>query len=114
MNPRMNGHGPVDKCGKELRAGQIVDMCLTGMVSGYIMEVVEPRIEVPGMKSSPPFVGIQIGIRLPIVEGSCEQLYVIAEPVNRAQENERNRSRLTAIPGNEPSPPIPPTTITSE
>lgn len=86
---------PVDKCGHPLKPGQVLDVCLIGMFPAVLAEVRNQTIEVPGMRTPPPSVVVQIVIGMPInpVNGVCDQVYVVAEPRQHGQEVERAAKR---------------------
>ena len=82
---------PVDKCGRTLHPGQLVDLCIVGMYPAYVMEVRENKVVVPGMKTPPPTVVVQLVLQLPInpANGVCDLVYVVAEPQGGNHKSER-------------------------
>jgi hypothetical protein len=71
----------IDKSGRVLRAGQLVDIPMNGMFTGNIMEVIEPTITISGRPPAAPSVIVQILINMPVNprNGVCDNLYLVKD-----------------------------------
>ena len=73
--------GIVDKTGRNIHQGQLVDICLMGLYPGEIVRVQDNAIVVPGpdgMNHSLKFVTVQVLIQIPVnPRGMCEPIYIV-------------------------------------
>jgi len=70
---------PTDKTGRNLHPGQLVDIHFSGMVTGNVVRVDEPKIVVPGQPMQGTVL-IQFVIGVPYSGLKCNDLYIINTP----------------------------------
>lgn len=70
----------LDKTGKELRKGQLVDVVLNGVFSGVIIDIKEKAIAINRSQMAPPQIAIQVLVQHVPNDGVHTGVYVIQEP----------------------------------
>jgi hypothetical protein len=67
----------MDRTGRNLHEGQLVDVSLMGMYTAGIVKVVESSLIVSGQPALLPSVILQVMIQLPIEHNRCNSVYII-------------------------------------
>jgi hypothetical protein len=78
----------VDKTGRKVKVGQVVDVMMLGMFQGQVVKIVDQLIALPDNSNIPPHIIIQI-IATPHIHpnGVTPDVYIIAQPDPKAESN---------------------------
>jgi hypothetical protein len=105
---------PVDKTGRNIHRGQLVDVNLTGMFTGSVIDIEDHRlVNVQGGQQMPPAVIVQVIVPVFVRGNQCDALYVVKQvdqklldALDAAKGNGKVPSdSLDTAPGDKPEPP---------
>lgn len=81
----------VDKLGREIKNGQVVDILVNGIFRGIIVGIREVPIIMPNNQRAPAQIAIQMIVQHVPQDGEICGVYVISEP------EEEEKSALTLV-----------------
>ena len=93
----------VDESGRKLKVGQQVKVVMNGSFGGYVTEIYESVIEVPGQGPIPPRVRLMIGMEIPATrisatDGIIPNVFIVGDPNPKVNVEDQNGGR-TDDPG---------------
>lgn len=68
---------PLDKTGRNIHEGQLVDLWMDGIYTADVVKVIDHVLVSPDGHQMPPVVVVRVMLTLPIDRNHCPGLYVV-------------------------------------